>query len=125
MAIPTFEDVKAAVVAKEIEPFEAEIIKRLESEGTVAFSDNADIADKTLYVTFKGKVISEAGIEALETALDDAGYEAVSVVNQLEPKATGIGANAADAAQGTVVVVTFTLPAAPTPTPPGPANGGD
>lgn len=115
MAIPTIEEVKTEVTAKEIAPFEQGIVEHLESVSTVDYSENTAITNKVVLVSFKGKEISEVGIEALEASIKAGGYTNVSVKNTTEPKRDGIGSNAAPTAPEKVVVVSFNIGAAPTP----------
>lgn len=128
MTIPTLSEVKTAVTAKEIAPYEAKITEVLETPGTVTFAESAEIPTKTFSHTFQKSNLSEPGIAALIASITAAGYTEPKVENQLSPRAEGLGSNAAATPQERQVFVSFLLaPASPAPTTPTtpPAGGED
>lgn len=91
MAIPTLAEVTAKVSNQEIAHIEALITARLETQGTVAFLNDADITDKTLKFNFDGVVLSESAIALLKTSITASGWTAPVVTNTQGPAYNGIG----------------------------------
>lgn len=112
MAIPSLDDLKVAVSASEIAPYEAEITAYLETAATLAFLENTAITDRTVIRTFKGKELTAQGITALKAAITAGGWTAVKVENQFGPAAEGIGISTGPAEK--LVFVSFkAAPAGP------------
>lgn len=79
MAIPAFEEIKATVIAKEIEPFEKDIVSYLELPSTVSYLSNDEISVKTITRTFKDRSLTEDGVEALKASIEAGGWTDVTV----------------------------------------------
>lgn len=116
MAIPSIEDVKKSVIAKEIAPFEDKIIEHLETVSTVAYAEST-VAVKPVLVVVRGSEISEAGIIALMESIEAGGYTDVDVKNSRAPKPDGLGSSANPTPAEKQVEISFKIPAAPV-TPP-------
>jgi len=91
MAIPTLAEVTAKVSNQEIAHIEALITARLETQGTVAFLNDAEITDKTLKFNFDGIVLSESAITLLKASITAAGWTTPVVTNTQGPAYNGIG----------------------------------
>lgn len=120
MAIPSIEEVKVSVIAKEIAPFEEKIIDHLETVSTVAYAES-EVAVKPVLVVVRGSEISEAGILALMESIEAGGYTDVDVKNARAPKPEGLGSSANPTPAEKQVEISFKIPAT-TVTPP--VDGG-
>lgn len=109
MSIPSLADLKVAVSAAEIAPFEAEITKFLETPETLAYLENPAVLDKIIIRTFKGKELTAVGITALKASITAGGWTTVVVENQFGPAAEGIGISSGPAEK--IVFVSFKAPA--------------
>ena len=114
MAIPSLADLKVAVSASEIAPFEAEITDYLESAATLAYLENVAVTNHIVIRTFPGKELTTPGIVALKAAITAGGWTSVVVENQYGPAAQGLGISTGPAEK--IVFVSFK----PTPVVPGP-----
>lgn len=114
MAIPSLDDLKVAVSAAEIAPYEADITAYLETASTLAYLENTAVADPVVIRTFKGKELTAPGIAALIASITAGGWSDVTVENQFGPAAEGIGISTGPAEK--LVVVSFK----PTPVVPEP-----
>lgn len=115
MAIPSLAEIKVAVSATEIAPFEAEITAYLETPATLAFLENATITDHTVIRTYKGKELTAPGIAALKASIEAASWTDVKVENQFGPAAEGIGISSGPKEK--IVFVSFKPAAGGTPAP--------
>lgn len=116
MAIPTLAEVKAAVTAAEIAPFEAAIKAYLETAQMVAYLENG-AATHIVIRTFEDAELTTVGVAALKAAIEAAGWTAVVVENRFGPVREGIGISQGPAKKQ--VFVSF-KPGAATP----PEGGG-
>src|SRR5437868_6970080 len=112
MAIPSLADLKVAVSASEIAPFEADITAYLETASTLAYLENTAQTTPIVIRTFKGKELTAPGIVALKASITAGGWTNVVVENQYGPAAEGIGISTGPAEK--IVFVSF-KPAAGAP----------
>lgn len=90
MAIPTLAEVKAAVTAAEIAPFEAAIKAYLETAAMVAYLENG-ASTHIVIREFADAELTPAGITALKASITDAEWTSVVVENRFGPVRDGIG----------------------------------
>lgn len=124
MAIPSIDEVKKSVIAKEIEPFETKIIEHLETVSTVSYAENTEIPVKPVLVVVRGSDISEPGILALMESIEAGGYTDVDVKNTRAPKPDGLGSSANPTPAEKQVEISFKIPTAPTGGNTTPGTGG-
>lgn len=117
MAIPSLADLKVAVSAAEIAPFEADITAHLQTAATLAFLENTSVTDHTVIRTYKGKELTAPGIAALKASITAGGWSDVKVENQYGPAAEGIGISTGPADK--VLFVSFKPAAVVPPEPEG------
>ncbi len=116
MAIPSLADLRAAVNAAEIAPFEKAITDFLETPETLAYLKNDTQVDPIVIRMFPNKELTAPGIEALKASIEAGGWSDAVVENQFGPAREGIGISTGPAQK--VVFVSFK------PTAAGPGPGG-